>query len=496
LIFQDGIINSAIVDRGEPEHQTNGRDVPVIVWLRRDLRLADNPALCAAVDTGKPVIVLYIYETDSARPLGAASQWWLYYSLYALGQDLAQIGGSLILRKGQAKAVLEAVIHESGADCVLWNRRYSEDARKRDGAIKDILSARGLTVTSFRAALLTEPWTVKTKTGGYYKVFTPYWRAARAHISDHPPLACPVKIRRAAPLASDDIASWSLRPYAPDWGQKFAPHWQPGQAGAARALTRFLAGPVETYITDRDRPDKDRATSHLSPHLAFGEISPRQIWHACSGDKDKAEKFLTEIGWREFAYVLLFHNPALAVQNFKPHFDRFHWQGDDVSLAQWQNGLTGYPFVDAGMRQLWQTGWQHNRVRMVTASFLIKHLLIDWRYGERWFWDTLVDADPASNAAGWQWVAGSGADASPYFRIFNPVTQGEKFDPEGLYIRRYIPELSHLPNKYIHRPWEAPQNILDYAGVTLGKTYPHPIVDHKMARARALAAYKDCRKDE
>jgi len=296
-------------------------------------------------------------------------------------------------------------------------------------------------------------------------------------------------------LHGDNLADWKLLPNKPDWGSKIKPYWDIGEAGAAKALEEFLGGPVEDYAEDRNRPDKEDGTSKLSPHLAFGEISPKQIWYACKSDLSKARKFLSEIGWREFSYVLLFHNPKLAKENYKPDFNAFPWIKDSEALERWQMGQTGYPFVDAGMRQLWETGWQHNRVRMVTASFLIKHLLIDWREGEKWFWDCLVDADPASNAASWQWVAGSGADAAPYFRIFNPFTQGEKFDPNGDYVRKFVPELKHLPNKFIHRPWEAPALALKEAGVELGKTYPEPIIDHKFARERALDGYKQTRRE-
>jgi deoxyribodipyrimidine photo-lyase len=267
------------------------------------------------------------------------------------------------------------------------------------------------------------------------------------------------------------------------------PHWTIGSKGALQALSNFANGPINNYGENRNKPAIDDGTSKLSPHLAFGEISPRQIWSFFKDNLEVADKFLTEIGWREFSYVLLYNNPKLANENFKEKFNNFSWHNSESSLNAWKTGNTGYPFVDAGMRQLWKTGWQHNRVRMVTASFLIKHLLIDWREGEKWFHDTLVDADPASNASGWQWVAGSGADASPYFRIFNPFSQGEKFDPEGEYIKKYIPELKELPKKYIHRPWEAPLEILQKANVKLGENYPRPLVDHKFARKRALEAY-------
>ena len=467
---------------------------PIIVWFRRDLRLADNPALVAAAQSGKSVICLYIDETDKARPLGAASQWWLHYSLKKLQEDLAALGGQLILRRGVASEVLDDVTAQTGADHIVWNRRYEEGARTRDGDIKSSLRERGLEVQSFKANLLSEPWERRTKTGGYYKVFTPYWRAVRSELTVPPPLPAPTRLNTYnEDIESRSLKSFGLLPRRPNWGAKMKPHWQIGPEGAKTALADFLESGLETYTDDRNRPDRPSGTSHLSPHLAFGEVSPRQIWDACREKEGTADKFLSEIGWREFSYVLLYHNPKLASENFKPYFDGFEWRDDSDTLERWQQGQTGYPFVDAGMRQLWATGWQHNRVRMVTASFLIKHLLIDWRRGEEWFYDTLVDADPASNAASWQWVAGSGADASPYFRIFNPFTQGEKFDPNGDYVRLWVPELAKLPNKYIHRPWDAPDDVLAQAGVRLGQEYPHPIVDHKQARERALSAYKATR---
>jgi len=469
-------------------------NAPIIVWFRRDLRIADNPALTEAAATGRPVICLYILETDKERELGGASRWWLHYSLQSLSKDLAAIGAQPILRKGQAFKVLDILIEESGADAVYWNRRYDLAPREIDQAIKADLAQRGLTAKSFRANLLSEPWTVKTKADNYYKVFTPYWRAAQESLDTADPLPLPKSISQYnGDLKSVSLESLELLPSSPDWGSKMMPHWKIGSAGAAKALQQFLDGPVADYPEDRNRADKEAGTSKLSPHLAFGEISPKQIWHACKGDLETARKFLAEIGWREFSYVLLYHNPKLATENFKPAFDAFAWNINHDHLRRWQQGQTGYPFIDAGMRQLWETGWQHNRVRMVTASFLIKHLLIDWREGEKWFHDTLVDADPASNAASWQWVAGSGADAAPYFRIFNPFTQGEKFDPNGDYVRKFVPELKHMPNKFIHRPWEAPDDILKQAGLALGENYPKPIIDHKYARERALAAYKATR---
>lgn len=470
---------------------------PVLLWFRNDLRLSDNPALCAAVDTGQPIIAVYIRETDALRPRGAAGDYWLHHSLNALQKDIEGLGGVLSFKRGKAREIIEQAIETHGVSAVFWNRRYDKGGRAVDEALKSALKKQDITVQSFNGNLLTEPWEVETKSGGYYKVFTPYWRAARDRLSENPhktePSHTPDSLEPFKDFESEALSDWDLLPTQPDWGSKMNPYWTPGSKGARQSLKDFLDGPVERYSEDRNRPDVENGTSHLSPHLAFGEISPREIWTACRDDEAKAEKFLSEIGWREFSYVLLYHNPELPRENYKSDFDDFAWEEDAAALERWQHGQTGYPFVDAGMRQLWATGWQHNRVRMVTASFLIKHLLIHWKEGEAWFWDTLVDADPASNAAGWQWVAGSGADASPYFRIFNPFTQGEKFDPKGDYVRKYVPELKDLPNKYLNRPWEAPDHVLKKANVVLGKTYPKPIVDHKTAREKALSAYKASR---
>lgn len=466
-------------------------NTPIIVWLRHDLRLADNPALYNACETGQPVVCVYIDETNLDKPLGAASRWWLHHSLMDFQKNLEEIGGTLCLKRGDASTILSELIKETSADTINWNRRYSGEGIAIDKTIKSELSEKGLRVESFKANLLVEPWEVQTKTGGYYKVFSPFWRAVKANIQVPPALPAPETINgfRTNSLSLDDL---NLLPTRPDWGSKMGPFWEIGEAGAHKALSEFLHGPAEHYKNDRDRPDR-KGTSRLSPHLAFGEISPRQIWHASHAGDYNPEKFLSEIGWREFAYTLLFYNPDLDTKNFKADFDKFNWDMDEQALERWQMGQTGYPFVDAGMRELWATGWQHNRVRMVTASFLIKHLLLDWREGEAWFWDTLLDADPANNAASWQWVAGSGADAAPYFRIFNPFGQGEKFDPNGDYVRKWVPELAKLPNKFIHQPWTAPKLVLLEAGVRLGETYPHPIVDHKKARERALSAYQETR---
>lgn len=471
---------------------------PSIVWFRHDLRVADNPALHAAAERGGPVLCVYIYDDqasldDEGRGLGEASQWWLHHSLSSLGEDLAQIGATLHILRGNPQVIIPSLVQDISAGAVFWNRRYDAYGIETDKQIKETLKSDGLEAESFKANLLHEPWEVKTGSGEYYKVFTPYWKNCLKMDPPAPALDAPKNlIDYDSAIGGIDLVDLDLLPTDPDWAVGFDARWTPGSGGAFEKLERFLDQAVNDYKEQRNNPSVF-GTSRLSPHLAFGEISPRQIWHKTkAADKDDYT-YLSEIGWREFSYTLLFYNPKLASENYKPAFDDFKWEESKANLKAWQKGKTGYPFVDAGMRELWATGWQHNRVRMVTASFLIKHLLLDWRHGEDWFWDTLVDADPASNAASWQWVAGSGADASPYFRIFNPFTQGQKFDPEGDYVRRWVPELKELPKKYIHTPWEAPPHILAKAGVKLGDNYPKPIVDHKPARERALAAYKASR---
>ncbi len=475
---------------------------PAIVWLRDDLRLADNPALAAALESGAPVLCVYIFDRQSAglRAPGGASRWWLHHSLARLGTQIAALGGRLDLFTGRADEVMAQLAGACAAQAVFWNRRYGAAEIALDSKIKTSLTASGIKAASFNSHLLVEPWEVKTKTGGDFRVFSPFWRACLASRHWPAPLPAPAHIPAASIPKSGQhpqtLASLKLLPAKPDWSGGLAAQWQPGEAGARDLLGRFLDHGIHNYGTDRNRPDLPN-TSNLSPHLRFGEISPRQIVQSVEAAHDAGavrvgdvDKFLSEIGWREFAYHLLFHHPDLATRNFSSRFDEFPWAAaDPVVLRAWQRGQTGYPIVDAGMRQLWQTGTMHNRVRMVTASFLTKHLMIDWRVGEAWFWDTLCDADPANNPASWQWVAGSGADAAPYFRIFNPVLQGERFDPKGDYVRSFVPELAAMPDKWLHQPWEAPADVLHRAGVKLGKTYPAPIVDHNLARDRALAAF-------
>jgi len=472
---------------------------PIIVWFRRDLRLTDNPALSAAADTGRPILPVYILElaTDGRRSMGGASRWWLDKSLQALGDSIDGLNGNLILRSGEPEQVLTELITETGADQVHWNRRYGEADRESDAALKQFLVSRGLKVCSFNGRLLTEPWTVKSGSGNHFKVFTPYWKNVRANYRLPEALSSPTDFGRVE-VKAERLVDWGLHPSKPDWSTGFETLWTPGEQGALERLDAFLTGPVSDYGVDRNRPDLDHGTSGLSPHLAFGEIGPTQIWRATQAkieaglaDEDSAMVFLSEIVWREFSYVLLYHYPKLAEENYNQSFEAMPWRTSDRDYDAWCSGQTGYPIVDAGMRQLWSTGWMHNRVRMIVASFLTKHLLLPWQKGEEWFWDTLVDADPASNSASWQWTAGTGADAAPYFRVFNPITQGQKFDETGDYVRRWCPELADLPNKYLFSPWEADPITLAAAGVELGNTYPHPIIEHKAGRERALAAYEE-----
>lgn len=468
-------------------------NTPSIVWFRSDLRLKDNPALNAAIDRGQPVVCLYVLE-ESGRSRGGASKWWLHQSLSALERSLAQIGGTLILRHGDPEQVISDVISMTSASAVYWNRRYDADGMEIDAALKTTFKARGIFVASFKANVLFEPWEIEKLSGGFYKVYTPYKRACLARGISRGPLVAPTAINTPNSIKTDPLESWHLQPNSPDWSEPIAKSWKPGESGAAERLMSFLHdGGIDGYKLNRNLPAIE-GTSRLSPHLAFGEISPFQIWAAATSPdietpEHDLETFLSEILWREFSYQLLYYNPKLANENFQPRFNSFPWKSNTDLLPSWQKGNTGYPIVDAGMRQLWQTGWMHNRVRMVVGSFLVKHLLLDWRLGEEWFWDTLVDADPASNAASWQWIAGSGADAAPYFRIFNPMMQGDKFDKAGKYIRMYVPELENMPDKHLNAPWEAPEHVLKSAGVELGITYPKPIVDHAVARQKALAAF-------
>jgi deoxyribodipyrimidine photo-lyase len=480
-----------------------------LIWFRDDLRIADNPALHDAVSRGASVLCLYVFdeETPGLRPLGGAARWWLAGSLRALRDSLRDKGADLVLLRGDARALVPRVARKAGASHVVWSRRYGAAEQAVDTAIKAELRAGGVDASSVNSHLLNEPWTVSSKAGEPLKVFTPFWRAALAKGGPDVPLPAPSRIKGAAwPAELDglrlEIDALALEPRAPDWAGSMRAAWSRGEAGARERLEHFVGHNMAGYAEGRNRPDLP-STSKLSPHLRFGEISIRQCWHAAvqaqaSGESTASgadvETFLKELGWREFSYYLLHSNPDLARRNYARRFDAFPWRENPDALKAWQSGRTGYPIVDAGMRELYATGWMHNRVRMIVASFLIKHLLLDWRRGEEWFWDTLVDADPASNAASWQWVAGTGADSAPFFRIFNPIIQGEKFDPDGGYVRRWVPELARIPNSLLHKPWTASTHLLEAAGVLLGQSYPRPIIEHEMARDRALAAFQALRR--
>ncbi len=459
---------------------------PQIIWFRQDLRLADQAAVLMAAKAG-PVIPVFIRDEAAAGKWAqsGASLWWQHHSLAALDADLHKYGCRLILMTGNAVDVLARLAADTGATTIHAIEHFEPWARRQQAA----LTARA-PLKLYDGMALMRPDAIRNLSGAAFKVFTPFWRALQTHMPPPVPAPRPKKMQMAAGApAGDTLASWKLLPTRPDWAQNFSTYWTPGAAGAHKRLEDF-APRVRNYHDGRNSCAEDH-TSRLSPHLHFGEISAAEVWHGVTQQAHSgAEPFLRQLGWRDFSFNLILTAPDFADVNWRRDFDAFPWQPDEKLLRLWQRGQTGYPIVDAGMQQLWQTGWMHNRVRMITASFLIKHLMQDWRRGEEWFWDTLVDADLANNAAGWQWTAGSGADASPYFRIFAPVTQGEKFDTDGSYVRRWLPQLAKLPAKAIHRPWEAPPLVLADAGVTLGKNYPAPIVDHARARDRALAAFK------
>ena len=472
---------------------------PIVFCFRNDLRLADNRGWHAAARSEFPIIALYVLddETSETWKMGGASRWWLHHSLTSLANDLQALGGQLILRRGVWHEKIAAFAQKVNAAEVYWSRVYEPYAAKCEEALYEQLQEADIDGKRFRGTLLFEPEHVRTLDDNPYKVFTPFWKSCLKKDAPNATLKAPKTIKFAAkPPGSEDLDDWALLPTSPNWAGGLSETWSPGEAGAWERLQAFVDGPVKNYKDARDKP-AEHGTSMLSPHLHFGELSPRQVWHATrnatarsSKNQTGADVFLSEIGWREFSYHLLHHWPTLPDAPFKEKFKSFPWRRDAKALRAWEKGQTGIPIVDAGMRQLWHTGWMHNRVRMIVASLLVKNVLVHWRDGEDWFWDTLVDADLASNAAGWQWVAGSGADAAPYFRIFNPVTQSAKFDPDGTYLRRWVPEINDLPKKYIHDPSSAPDEILEAAGVVLGRTYPRAIVDLKETRVRALDAYK------
>lgn len=466
-----------------------------VVWFRQDLRLMDNPAFFTACTHHDTIIPLYILD-DKTNRLGEAQAWWLHHSLIALNDSLTmQNGLTLILRKGDPLRILLDLINTINIDAIYWNRCYEPKSIERDKNIKTTLQTSGINVFSFNGSLFNEPWTINNKSGDFFKVFTPYWNTCKKNLTIKPQQSVPHKLKSIA-IKGDEINEWQLLPRL-NWASQFPNFWTPGEQGAQQRLNTFISDNLQDYKKNRDIPEK-QATSLLSPHLHFGEISPWTILRAIESAKLDAnfnladtEHFLSELGWREYSYYLLYHVPLLPNQNFKPEFDAFPWHNDKLLLKQWQKGMTGYPIVDAGMRELWATGYMHNRVRMIVASFLTKDLFIDWRLGAEWFLDTLVDADLANNSASWQWVAGCGADAAPYFRIFNPVLQSKKFDPDGIYIRRWVPELASLDNHTIHAPWESSNAILIYTIIN----YPKPIINHHESRLKALTYYSQLKKE-
>jgi deoxyribodipyrimidine photo-lyase len=467
---------------------------PIIVWFRQDLRLRDNPALRAAHETGAPIIPVYILDDENSGEwkMGAASRWWLHQSLDALNQSL---DGFMVFEAGDPQTILSDITKETNADKIYWNRCYEPWRIERDTTIKEAFNNDGITAESYNGALLFEPHQVLKEDGTPYRVFTPFYK--KACLGRASPPEEPENAPQDLNLHNQQRRSINELNLMPDiaWYKNMEKEWQPGEDGAQQRLKDFLENGLNDYKDGRNFPVRENV-SRLSPHLHFGEISPRDVWHNtrqvmvaehCEND---GEHFLSEMGWREFSNTLLYHFPDLPRKNLQEKFDPFPWHDDDTALKAWQKGQTGYPIVDAGMRELWQTGYMHNRVRMIVGSFLVKNLLLHWHHGEDWFWDTLVDADLANNSASWQWIAGCGADAAPYFRIFNPVTQGQKFDSTGEYVRRFVPELTKLPDKFLHNPWDAPSHVLEDAGVSLGKNYPKPIVNLKASRERALDAFK------
>ena len=480
---------------------------PIIVWFRQDLRLSDNPALHAAYETGYPIIPLYILDDENAKEwkMGAASRVWLRHSLEALNKDLSD---HLVIQKGDATEIIPDIISKTKAVGIYWNRCYEPWRIKRDENIKSFLKdeMKDLDVQSFNGSLLWEPWTIKNQSGDPYKVFTPFYRKGCLNAEEpRKPLDRPSRLTYGDTdglgITFKDLDLLPAKKEG-DWDERMISHWNISEDGAHKRLKDFLKNSLGHYKEGRDHPAQEN-TSRLSPYLHFGQISPNTAWYEAkkqdigkSPEKNR-EHFLSELGWREFSYSLLYHFPKITWENLQEKFNNFPWSSQESKdLKDWRKGLTGYPIVDAGMRQLWETGYIHNRVRMIVGSFLVKNMLTHWHRGEEWFWDCLVDADLASNSASWQWIAGCGADAAPYFRIFNPILQSKKFDADGNYIKQFVPELKDMPAKHIHAPWEAPDDVLKEAGIELGTTYPKPMMDHSEARDRALGAFQSTKKDE
>ena len=472
----------------------NSASSPVLVWFRKDLRLHDNPALQSALLANRQVVPVFVWDSKEGGQWspGAASRWWLHQALKSLSQDIEKLGGKLILAKGEAADLIPQIARDHGASKVLYGRTYDPPGLATQEKVEEALDKAGIDTESFNSSLLQEPWETKNGTGKPFQVFTPYWRKSRPIIYREPASYEPASLSfYTSPTPKQSLDDLDLLPDH-TWHEKLGEHWIVTETAAHEQLDRTVNEVTQSYATRRNNPSVD-GTSRLSPYLAWGLISPRQICQKVlqadnEGSHRGENKFLVEIGWREFSYHLLYHFPSIPDQPLRPKYAAFPWLDDQANLKRWQFGNTGYPMVDAGMRQLYETGWMHNRVRMIVASFLVKHLLISWTEGAKWFWDTLVDADLASNTQGWQWAAGCGADAAPYFRIFNPITQGEKFDARGAYAKRWITPLEKLPSKWMFKPWEAPASTLEESGLDLGGNYPEPCVDHSEGRARALAA--------
>jgi deoxyribodipyrimidine photo-lyase len=469
-----------------------------LLWFRTDLRLDDNHALTWAVENSESILPVFIVG-EEAQSYGGASKWWLHKSLASLQKSLVLKKSDLLLFKGAAQAVLESLVEAYELTAVAWNREYEPRTTDRDTKIKHDLKESGIFVYSGSGNVLREPWKSCKEDSTPYKVFTPFWRSLNKNYVSNEPLKepntlkpIPIIKKKSDKISRIDLSQVGLLPTMP-WDTGLREFWQVGEVQAHKKLQQIISKKIpQQYENDRNTPSI-AGTSTLSPYLRWGEVSPQRVWWNISKGESasEAEPFLRQLGWRDFAISLLFYFPKTVTDPLNPAFKHFPWNGESDFLHSWQRGLTGYPIVDAGMRQLWHIGWMHNRVRMIVGSVLVKHFLVDWREGAAWFWDTLVDADLANNTMGWQWIAGSGADAAPYFRIFNPMTQGEKFDPEGTYVRKWVPELKSMPSKYIHRPWEASAKDLEAAGVKLGKDYPFPIVSHEAGRRRALMAYEE-----
>ena len=466
-----------------------------IHWFRQDLRLSDNPALTKAAEH-ESVLPIYILDNNNAGNyvMGGASRWWLHHSLKALN---ASLSNRLSVYHGNPQTILDNLLTCFDVEAVYWNRCYEPWRMHRDTIIKDNFKTRGIEVHTFNGSLLWEPWNIKKDDGTPYKVFTPFYcKGCWGDKKPSDPLSRPENVNYVNDQDQVGIDALDLLPKAP-WDKQLESHWDIGEEAANKRFEAFIDEGISSYKDGRNLPAKPYV-SRLSPYLHFGEISPNQLWYAVRsiGDDKHVEHFCSELGWREFSYSQLYYNPELPRKNLQSKFDAFPWNENAFNLKAWQAGNTGVPMVDAGMRELWQTGYMHNRVRMIVGSFLVKNLRLHWHHGERWFWDTLVDADLANNSASWQWIAGCGADAAPYFRIFNPITQGQKFDLDGEYVRQYIPEITSLPNKYLFNPWEAPELILKQAGIVLGSTYPRPIVDLKQSRESALIAFQSLKQIE